>query len=451
MLERRLDALSLSGERELVIDAAAVTAMDTAGAWLLHRTVHALQAQGRVSGLQGPAPGIFGPVPVDRFAHGLVRARAGHRASILARAGRQAWEVLLDSYGLLHFIGESAVAFARWIARPRRIRWLPILHNLQTAGFEALPITGLLTFLLGIVIAYQGAEQLQRFGANVYVADLVGLSMVRELSPLITAIIVAGRSRPPRRGGPGWPSRSGWRPSGIAGPCRPYVADRASVGCVKVFLFCPLGLEQPRSSAGVQNSAKDEYTSARSVNFCGSDRIAAVGRGPVAPLDDLAAIVEHRGAIALPPKSHGKELASTPYRTSRPVAGRRRAGGGSAGSDAAPLALHGRAPLARSRAAGQRRRDVGRPAVVPNRHAVARGCDAAVGRGRRPARRGAANLRAGARQRERPHIGGQRGHAPAGRRLFASAPSISPACRSTRANRCTTGPCGSGSTSSRCS
>ena len=95
---------------------------------------------------------------------------------------------------MLSFLGENALVLLRSLAQPRRIRWRPILHNLQTAGFEALPITGLLSFLMGIVIAYQGAEQLQRFGANIYIADLVGLSMVRELSPLITAIIVAGRS-----------------------------------------------------------------------------------------------------------------------------------------------------------------------------------------------------------------------------------------------------------------
>ncbi len=65
---------------------------------------------------------------------------------------------------------------------------------MQTAGFDALPITGLLSFLMGIVIAYQGADQLQRFGANIFVADLVALAMLRELSPLLTAIIIAGRS-----------------------------------------------------------------------------------------------------------------------------------------------------------------------------------------------------------------------------------------------------------------
>jgi phospholipid/cholesterol/gamma-HCH transport system permease protein len=78
--------------------------------------------------------------------------------------------------------------------RPARIRWRPILYNVRTAGFDALPITGLLVFLMGIVIAYQGATQLKRYGANIFIADLVGLSMLRELSPLLTAIIVAGRS-----------------------------------------------------------------------------------------------------------------------------------------------------------------------------------------------------------------------------------------------------------------
>jgi phospholipid/cholesterol/gamma-HCH transport system permease protein len=108
--------------------------------------------------------------------------------------GLAAWETVRGLHGLLSFLGEAALTWARSILDPRRIRWRAIFHNIQTAGFEALPITGLLSFLLGIVIAYQGAEQLRRVGANIYIADLVGLSMVRELSPLITAIIVAGRS-----------------------------------------------------------------------------------------------------------------------------------------------------------------------------------------------------------------------------------------------------------------
>ena len=95
---------------------------------------------------------------------------------------------------MLGFVGETAVAFGGCVAHPARIRWRPILFNIQRAGFEALPIVGLLSFLLGIVVAYQGADQLRQYGANIFVADLVGLSMLREFAPLITAITIAGRS-----------------------------------------------------------------------------------------------------------------------------------------------------------------------------------------------------------------------------------------------------------------
>jgi phospholipid/cholesterol/gamma-HCH transport system permease protein len=193
-LEPRLAAQSFPGEGELVIDAAAVTAMDTSGAWLLHRTIRGLEARGRAVRVQGLRPEFDAllRLVVSRVPEARVPAAAA--PGVLARIGRLAWESTLGGFGLLAFLGECAVALGRALAQPRRIRWRPILYNLQTAGFEALPITGTLSFLLGIVIAYQGAEQLRRVGANIYIADLVGLSMVRELSPLVTAIIVAGRS-----------------------------------------------------------------------------------------------------------------------------------------------------------------------------------------------------------------------------------------------------------------
>jgi phospholipid/cholesterol/gamma-HCH transport system permease protein len=80
------------------------------------------------------------------------------------------------------------------VRHPMRIRWRPVAFNISSAGLDALPIVGLLAFLMGVVVAYQGAGQLRTYGANIFVADLVGLSMLREFAPLITAIIVAGRS-----------------------------------------------------------------------------------------------------------------------------------------------------------------------------------------------------------------------------------------------------------------
>jgi phospholipid/cholesterol/gamma-HCH transport system permease protein len=191
-LEPKLARLPRAGSGELTIDASAVSAMDTSGAWLLRRTMRDLERGGHRVELRGLRPEFEAllqliaarePVPV-----------AAAPPSLLVRIGRQSWLSMSNAFGMLSFLGENAIALLRAIAQPQRIRWRAIGYNLQVTGFEALPITGLLSFLMGIVIAYQGAEQLRQFGANIYVADLVGLSMVRELSPMLTAIIVAGRS-----------------------------------------------------------------------------------------------------------------------------------------------------------------------------------------------------------------------------------------------------------------
>ena len=94
----------------------------------------------------------------------------------------------------LAFLGEAAVTFGRALIKPRSIRWRALLRVVELDGVRALPITGLLTFLVGVVIAYQGAEQLRKFGTNIFIVDLVGISLVREIAPLIVAILIAGRS-----------------------------------------------------------------------------------------------------------------------------------------------------------------------------------------------------------------------------------------------------------------
>jgi phospholipid/cholesterol/gamma-HCH transport system permease protein len=196
-LERRLEhaLASAAGAREIRIDGSELRALDTAGAWILRRTVETLEAAGRTAALQGfrtehaallemvGAPGVRAALAAETEA-----------PSILSRVGESVWHGGRRSLSLLSFVGEVAIAALRSASRPARIRWRPILYNVRTAGFDALPITGLLVFLMGVVIAYQGATQLKRYGANIFVADLVGLAMLRELSPLLTAIIVAGRS-----------------------------------------------------------------------------------------------------------------------------------------------------------------------------------------------------------------------------------------------------------------
>ncbi len=191
-------ALSATGAG-VVIQASAVQAMDTAGAWLLDDLLQGLKAAGKGPRLLGlPAPfqqRLDLLAPFRRAPAGAKGALATTSAQgALATSGRAVLQAGEQALAMLAFVGEIALCVVASLARPSRIRWRPILFNIRSAGIDALPIVGLLSFLLGTVVAYQGADQLSRYGANIFVADLVGLSMLREFAPLITAIILAGRS-----------------------------------------------------------------------------------------------------------------------------------------------------------------------------------------------------------------------------------------------------------------
>jgi phospholipid/cholesterol/gamma-HCH transport system permease protein len=193
-LERQLDALVGLDHESMVIDGSAITALDTSGAWLLHRTIHVLEQRGRTVTVNGLRPEFSALLQLIASRATPSELAPPITPGFLERIGQQSWQGILGVFRLLSFVGECSIVLLRSLNQPHRIRWRPILYNLQSAGFEALPIVGLLSFLMGVVIAYQGADQMQRFGANIYIVDLVGLSMLRELSPLLTAIIVAGRS-----------------------------------------------------------------------------------------------------------------------------------------------------------------------------------------------------------------------------------------------------------------
>jgi phospholipid/cholesterol/gamma-HCH transport system permease protein len=193
-LERVVESAPRPREGGIVVDGSGLTMLDTAGAWLLHRTLREFAAQGLTPSLQGLRPEFASLLQLLESRDIPLQLPVAPSPGRLTRFGRYAWGGVSGSIAYFAFVGETAVALLRVLRHPRRLRWRPILHNVQTAGIDALPITGLLSFLMGIVIAYQGADQLQRFGANIFVVDLVALAMLRELSPLLTAIIIAGRS-----------------------------------------------------------------------------------------------------------------------------------------------------------------------------------------------------------------------------------------------------------------
>jgi len=197
-LERRLDGLRLQSGTGVAADASGIRALDTAGAWILQDLLQRLRAEGHAVTLEGLRPEharMLELVSQRQAGKALERAPPGQSApGVLHGIGIAARDRSLGVMSLLSFVGESATALARCIVHPSRLRGRPVLYNIRSAGFDAIPIVSLLSFLLGVVIAYQGAAQLRQYGANIFIADLVGLSMVREFGPLLTAILIAGRS-----------------------------------------------------------------------------------------------------------------------------------------------------------------------------------------------------------------------------------------------------------------
>jgi phospholipid/cholesterol/gamma-HCH transport system permease protein len=195
-LAPRLTTIQVASKSAVIADGTQIEALDTAGAWVLHQLLQRLRAEGidiTLRGLRPPFAKLLAIV-AQQVAEQSDNPAAQKPLSALARLGHSAVTACDDSVALLSFIGESTLTLVNSITHPARLRWRPVLYNIRSAGFDALPIVGLLSFLLGVVVAYQGADQLRQYGANIFVADLIGLSMLREFAPLITAIILAGRS-----------------------------------------------------------------------------------------------------------------------------------------------------------------------------------------------------------------------------------------------------------------
>src|SRR6185369_5004647 len=114
--------------------------------------------------------------------------------SILEIAGEATFYILRGFRHIMTFFGELLVASFHAIRDLHSFRWDAVLHHMKTVGVDGLPIVGLISMLVGVVMAFMSALQLRQFGADIYVASLVGVAIVKELGPMMTAIIVAGRS-----------------------------------------------------------------------------------------------------------------------------------------------------------------------------------------------------------------------------------------------------------------
>ena len=181
---------------ELRLDGSGIQAIDTTGALRLLTLVAELEQPSRpvrLINLREEQQALLDLVQERRASAGAVPPPPAVQ-NALERLGRQVAAHARHTIEFLAFIGEAAVALARLAVRPGRFRWRALFGNIETAGVYALPIIALLSFMMGVVIAYQGGQQLKFYGANIFIVELVSLTMLRELAPLITAIIVAGRT-----------------------------------------------------------------------------------------------------------------------------------------------------------------------------------------------------------------------------------------------------------------
>ncbi|HEV2816901.1 MAG TPA: MlaE family lipid ABC transporter permease subunit [Allosphingosinicella sp.] len=177
---------------KLVVDLAGVERMDTVGAWLVHKLE-------RDRGAKIVGATEEQQLLIDHVARAdmPVKVKRDYESPLLRVIG-EAGEAVISTghtlYGLLGFFGALLISLGNIVRHPRRFRFNAVTQQFEQVGVRALAIIGLMSFLVGIVIAQQGAVQLRQFGAEIYTINLIGRSAIKELGVLMTAIMVAGRS-----------------------------------------------------------------------------------------------------------------------------------------------------------------------------------------------------------------------------------------------------------------
>jgi phospholipid/cholesterol/gamma-HCH transport system permease protein len=198
---RRLDpdlrALDIADATHVEIDVEALDRLDTVGAWLLLRTKRILEHRGIVVEPVNVRPEYRALVHTIDYECRAPPVELPPRYSFISRLdriGRGLFRALHQGYELTGFFGLVVYEAVATVAQPRRLRFAALVHQMEETGLNALPIVGLLSFLVGVVFAYQGSDQLRQFGAELFTVNLLGVGFLRELGGLMAAIIVAGRS-----------------------------------------------------------------------------------------------------------------------------------------------------------------------------------------------------------------------------------------------------------------
>jgi phospholipid/cholesterol/gamma-HCH transport system permease protein len=215
-IDTALAAVDLSGAGRVEIATGRLAALDLTGAWRLGEFVRRARSSGVEVAFAGAPPDqlrlveeVLRPLEAERAAapaypgrpHGPHPVEEAVEETVeeaevatLTFIGRRAVTLWRDMVGALAFLGRLSITAVRAFPRSRGLRPISIARHVYDTGITAIPIVALIAFLISIIIAYMSAQQLRGFGADIFVADLVTIGVLRELGVLLTAIIVAGRS-----------------------------------------------------------------------------------------------------------------------------------------------------------------------------------------------------------------------------------------------------------------
>jgi len=182
---------------DAILDVSELERIDTSGAYLIDRAFGALEGVDTPIAIRGDHPTIerlMGKVRKASPAAPPDPVRQPGLIALFDRAGRGAVNTWHEFLGLLGFIGQTTATLGKLIVNPGRIRWRSVVAIMEDVGLDALPIVCFLSFFIGLVIAFIGANLLAMFNASVFTVELVGIGMLREFGAVLTAILLAGRT-----------------------------------------------------------------------------------------------------------------------------------------------------------------------------------------------------------------------------------------------------------------
>ena len=199
-IEAELAAVALDGATALSIGTKELTALDLSAAWALREFIARAAAAGATATFTDGEPQqlklvadtlVAEQAPAVKLASGVQPLHEIQAVSALGRRAVLGWQGMIAG---LDFVGRVSKVLAGALFRPQLWRPTAIARHIYDTGITAIPIVALIGFLISVIIAYMGAQQLRKFGADIYVVDLVTVGTLREMAVLLTAIIVAGRS-----------------------------------------------------------------------------------------------------------------------------------------------------------------------------------------------------------------------------------------------------------------